>query len=229
MYWEKLQHEVRVRAVQLWLRDDDACRNSAQLQRLIEITEDIPISLAVIPGRLETSLVDTLKSRDNISVLQHGYRHENHDGEAQQRCEFPDTNLKLQIINDLSQGMAILEDAFGPQFNRVFVPPWNRFSSKWLDVLPQYGYEGFSAHYSYGDNGPVQTHHVHVDILARPQQQYRGDQHVIGEELLSKHIGHHTSPIGIMTHHMAHDEACWAFLEKLVQLDHIEWVNPFAR
>src|SRR5205085_11937535 len=78
----------------LWWRDDDAVGPSDQLDRLLSISGDIPIALAVIPDgadpRLATWLAHPVRSRQTarLFVLQHGKRHQNHaiDGK---KSEFP--------------------------------------------------------------------------------------------------------------------------------------------
>jgi hypothetical protein len=64
----------------LWCRDDDACRDSPALRRLLEIaaTANIPVALAVIPALIEDSLVDCVENASAATVLQHGYAHRNH-------------------------------------------------------------------------------------------------------------------------------------------------------
>ena len=61
--WDALDRELDAwraagRRATLWWRDDDACRDSPALQRLLDIARrnDVPVALAAIPAQLEPSL-----------------------------------------------------------------------------------------------------------------------------------------------------------------------------
>ncbi len=92
--WSRLDGELEAwrasgRRATLWLRDDDACDDSAALRRLLDITHasDVPITLAVIPAALGSGLVDAVAQFANATIVQHGYAHANHAPSGARSCE----------------------------------------------------------------------------------------------------------------------------------------------
>ena len=64
----------------------------------------VPVALAVIPARLEPSLPALLKSHGSVSVLQHGFDHQNRAPAGGKKSEFPATRSWPEIAATLAQG-----------------------------------------------------------------------------------------------------------------------------
>src|SRR6516165_4761512 len=220
------------RVATLWWRDDDAVTASCRLDRLLSIAGDVPISLAVIPAladpRLAAWIAHTPRSRQatRLFVLQHGWCHTNHvvDGK---KNEFPSVRSCRTVEYDLTAGRARLAALFGTRVLPVLVPPWNRFASCFLPLLPACGLGAISRVKPRRTPWPasgIAEVNIHIDLVAWGER--RG---FIGEEAaLGGLVGHLRArrlaevdarePTGILTHHLVQDEATDAFLRRLVAI-----------
>jgi hypothetical protein len=220
------------RVATLWWRDDDAVGPSDRLDRLLSITGDIPIALAVIPAcadsRLAAWLAHPFRSRQTarLFVLQHGWRHQSHAVDGK-KSEFPAERSRPAVACDLAEGRRRLVTLFEARALPVLAPPWNRFDCRFLSLLVDCGLSGIS---SVGPRLPgrpapdVVAANVHVDLVA-----WTGDRGFIGEEAaLRGLVGHFRArrsagvdaeePTGILTHHLVQDEATDTFLRKLAAI-----------
>jgi hypothetical protein len=220
------------RVATLWWRDDDAAGPSDRLERLLSISGDIPIALAVIPAgadaRLPAWLEHPFRSRQTarLFVLQHGWRHQSHaiDGK---KSEFPPERSRRAVACDLAAGRMRLVTLFEARALPVLAPPWNRFDCRFLSLLVDCGLKGISSvgpRRSVSPAPGVVAANVHVDLVA-----WAGDRGFIGEEAaLRGLIGHlHArrskgvdaeEPTGILTHHLVQDEMTDTFLRKLAAI-----------
>ncbi|MEZ5930395.1 MAG: polysaccharide deacetylase family protein [Alphaproteobacteria bacterium] len=206
--------------LRFWWRDDDAGRSSSALLRLLEMAErkSLPLALAVVPAWLETEVQGQIAGSAEATVLQHGYAHVNHAGKGAKSIELGGRPAE-HVAGELRQGFAILEDAFGAAFFPALVPPWNRIDPALHEHLRPGGYLGLSVYGRRAEAeilpgvGLVNTHVDPVD--------WRGTRGYVGDEvMLERLIGQLdlNEPIGILSHHLAMDEACWAFLDRLLSL-----------
>jgi len=217
------------RVATLWWRDDDAAGPSDRLDRLLSISVDLPIALAVIPADADSRLAAWLahpsrtRQTTRLFVLQHGWRHQSHAVDGR-KSEFPQERSRQAVACDLAAGRMRLVTLFEARALPVLAPPWNRFDCRFLSLLVDCGLGGISS------AGPrplvcpapgVVAANVHVDLVA-----WTGDRGFIGEEAaLRGLIGHlHArrsgevdaeEPTGILTHHLVQDKATDTFLRKL--------------
>jgi hypothetical protein len=107
----------------------------------------------------------------------------------------------------------------------VFVPPWNRMAPALMDVLAELGYRGLSMYTARPrrEAAPgVAWVNTHADIIAwRGGGRFAGEDAVIGGivDHLSRRRGGRADgdePTGLLTHHLAHDAECEAFLAELL-------------
>jgi hypothetical protein len=217
------------RVATLWWRDDDAAGPSSQLNRLLSISGEIPISLAVIPADadagLATWLVHPSRSHQTkrIAILQHGWRHKNHAVNGK-KSEFPPERCRQAVASDLAAGRTKLAALFEVRALPVLAPPWNRFDCSFLPLLSACGLGAISSVRPRQSARPapgIVTANVHVDLVA-----WAGARGFIGERAaLGGLIGHLRArrlaevdaeePTGILTHHLVQDEATDAFLRRL--------------
>lgn len=212
-----------------WWRDDDAVHPSSKLERLIALTDRFGIRplLAVIPAKASPSLADWL-AEANADAAQHGYAHANHAAAGNKSCEFPDRLSTEEARNLLHAGRRRMDALFGRAWLPIFVPPWNRFAERHCALLPACGFKVYSG---FGDAPTlpdgVQAANVHIDIMQwRPERRFLGAEACLAalarevarrRQASSSQNGTMAAPLGLMTHHLVHDEEAWGFLERLAE------------
>ena len=125
------------RRATLWWRDDDACRDSPALQRLLDIARrnDVPVAVAAIPATTDATLFDAIAPIDQATIVQHGYAHANHAPHGERAAELGGQRGVATRIDELAAGRTALLRRFGDRFAAVLVPPWNRVC---LDLVPAF-------------------------------------------------------------------------------------------
>jgi hypothetical protein len=207
-------------SIRLWWRDDDAGRDRPELTRLLELADchDLPLALAVVPMWLEDGAQAGIAASRQATVLQHGFAHVDHAPPNAKSIELGGRVLDA-VIAELDRGRNILQDAFGSAFLAVLVPPWNRLDPGLIDRLSACGFIGLSTfgRRSLPELAPglaqVNTHLDPID--------WRGTRLFVGEvAALTRLVAmlDADEPIGILSHHLAMDEAGWAFLDRLLSV-----------
>lgn len=225
MIWNEFEQEVVRRKVTFWWRDDDAAQPSQPLKRLLALSGEfeIPLALAVVPLSATPELFCGLG--DQVSVLQHGTDHRNRAGPGQKKTEFPDGEPVDALIRRLSAAAARLKELAAGRALPVLVPPWNRLRSDLTKELAAAGFRGLS---TYGPRtsavvGGLKQVNTHVDIVDWPAgRRFIGDARALDLVLNSLE---NKEPIGLLTHHAVHDEAAWNFLERLFGLRSLRWAR----
>lgn len=209
-----------------WWRDDDAVAASPQLERLLQIGDRhrVPLSLAVIPASLQQSLPERLQSRRRVTVLQHGYAHQSHAARGQLKLELGGERDPAQTYADLQLGQRLLAEAFGAGFLPVLVPPWNRIDPSLATALPGLGFSGISTmrvrRLAAPAPGLLQVN-AHLDpVNWRQRRGFIGLYPAIAilvQHLVARRQGYRdfAEPTGILSHHLAQNEAVWRFLDDL--------------
>lgn len=220
----RLNHELAIwrrawRDPILWWRDDDCREPTWQLDKLLQVRRDLPITLAVIPDKDLGPLSNRLSTTQNVAIAQHGVDHENKLPAGGPRSEFAADMPQTTINAAVAAGRARLVAAGLPPL--AFVPPWNEPSDRQIEAVSAAGYD----HYSIGVNGkPLDgLKHVgaQVDILRwKGTPHFKGGRRVfdaLRTQLEARRaMGAFDEPIGILTHHLVHDEQAWRFLEWFV-------------
>ncbi len=230
--WADLAREIAFWQTQglrlpLWWRDDDAIAPTPQLSRLVQAsqTAGIPVHLAIIPARATVELAGFVaqNSKHLIPVV-HGWAHENHAPPEAKRSEFG--TLRPEAAMEAGRGHARLRALFGAQLAPVFVPPWNRIDPVLLPRLPA---QGFKAVSTYGPRHVVwpapglQQVNTHLDPV-----DWHGTRSLVDEDILlaglCKTLADRrtrrtdpTEPLGLLTHHLIHDEDVWAFCARIFE------------
>ena len=214
-----------------WWRDDDAVASTPQLERLLALGQrhQVPIALAVIPDSLHESLPGTLENHHRVSVLQHGYAHRNHAHPGQRKLELGGDYPLTRARDELGRGRDILRDAFAARFVQVMVPPWNRIDSTVQQLLPEIGFSGISAmrvrREAYPGPGLFRVN-AHLDpVHWRHQRGFIGHYPAVAilvQHLLARRTGYRDAdePTGILSHHLAQNDAVWRFLDELAGFIH---------
>lgn len=228
-------------SVPLWWRDDDAIHPSGKLERLVTLTSRFGIRplLAVIPSKASSDLADWLTEAD-ADVAQHGYAHANHAPIGSKSCEFPEQLSTKTARKLLHAGHRRMDAVFGQAWLPIFVPPWNRIAARHCALLSDCGFKIFSG---FGEAPALpdglRPLNVHVDVMQwRPERRFLGTEACLAaltrevarrRHAASKDGGVSVEPLGLMTHHLVHDEETWAFLEALTDylagIPAVRWVQ----
>jgi hypothetical protein len=231
--WARLEAELDAwkaagRAATFWWRDDDAGDATPALRRLLALTErtGAPLALAAVPAWATPALAAAVAGAgDVVTVLQHGYAHENYAPLGQKKFELGPERPAPIVVAEIAQGWQLLEGKFGARFWPALVPPWNRMAPYLPPFVAELRYRGLS---QFGPRlrrqpvrGLVQVN-THVDIVywKGPAPRFAGAAKLIDEfalHLAARRGGEADpdEPTGLLTHHAAHDEACWGFLDAL--------------
>ena len=123
------------------------------------------------------------------------------------------------VLDELRLGFGRLTELVPTQFLPVLVPPWNRIADSVRERRQEVGLAGLS---TFGTPLPGGPHWIntHLDIFewrpARPLNHRDAYAALVAE--VAKRLAGDPEPIGIMTHHLVHEEASWAFLDDLFGL-----------
>jgi hypothetical protein len=233
--WDDLSQELDSwaatgKSARLWWRDDDAREVTPALEDLLALAERhrLPLALAVIPDGTTAALADRLREvHIEVSVLQHGIAHENRAEPGAKKQELTARDDADTLCRRLSDGRQHLETLFGPLFQPVLVPPWNRIDTAIEGRLTALGYTGLSAFgllEGAARTGALARIDCHLDIFDwKPERRFRGEDVVLADLAAQLAVRRGDSrlveaPLGIMTHHLVHDRTCWRFLDRLFSL-----------
>lgn len=210
----------------LWLRDDDAVEPTPALERLVSISgqHDVPLLLCIVPEPTSHELRDWLTGHNHVRVAVHGFGHRNHAPLGEKSQELGRHRPAHTVINELALARAKIHDLYGGRLSSILVPPWNRIAPEVAALLPQQGFAGIStfgsAHEADGVDGLMQLN-THLDIIDWKGTRGGRDPHWLANELaklLRQSRIDGRAPIGVLAHHLVHDELAWSFLEELFAL-----------
>jgi hypothetical protein len=217
------------RMVEFWWRDDDAARPDPALSRLVALAQrmSVPLALAAIPNQAEKEAFENVGPF--VSILQHGTDHANRAFLGEKKTEFAASEPPAEAIARLAAARRQLEMKAGKQFIPVLAPPWNRLPDHLALQLAAAGLRGLS---QYGPRSRVEAApglrqvNTHVDIIGwRTDRAFIGADQALGAA--TKHLAAKRTAgadpgeaTGWLTHHAVHDEAAWAFLERLFESTH---------
>jgi hypothetical protein len=157
-------------------------------------------------------------------ALVHGWAHANHAPEGERKAEFGAhrtlTAMELEARSALREARRVLGDGLVP----VFVPPWNRMAPGLAPGLARAGYRGLSTFRDRAQReaapGLVQIN-THLDPIDwRGRRGLADPQRLVATlaEAIARRAGEaRPEPIGLLTHHLVHDDAVWSFCESLLE------------
>jgi hypothetical protein len=212
------------RRVTFWLRDDDAIAVTAELERLLTLAGQwrIPLVLAVIPMPAEPELAVRLADLDRVRVASHGFAHRNHAPPGERKQELGAHRPAATVLDDIRQGRERLDALFPGKTVPMLVPPWNRIAAQLVPHLPDLGFRWLS---TFGQDSPscpvpnLAQIDCQLDIIDwRARSSHPHQLLAVKLTELVRQRAPVSAPIGILSHHLAHDEAAWAFLADLFRL-----------
>ncbi|MGE0004344.1 MAG: polysaccharide deacetylase family protein [Parvibaculaceae bacterium] len=220
---------------ELWLRDDDAVEPTPALDRLIALTAEfaVPVALAIVPARSGPALAGRLAGERHVHPLIHGWSHANHAPPSEKKQELGPHRSRAVILEDLAAALARLSTLYGGRLVPMLVPPWNRIAPALVDELPSLGFRGLSA---FGDGlrsrpGLVVAN-AHIDIVDSHAGNACRDHAWLVAALARELAGARSAggrPVGILSHHLVSDDAAFGFLRDLftaAALARVSWRAP---
>ncbi len=209
-----------------WWRDDDAGADAVKLKELLRLRQSlgVPLAMAVVPDWLTPDVTALVSGTKDIHVLQHGVAHVDHNGGRGRRMELCAGALPSGLRQALIRSRHVLRTSFPSSLIEVMVPPWNRIDDAVLSILARSGFLGLSTlgpRCAAGRRGLV-VNNVHIDIV-----DWKGGRRFAGEEVCLeasvRHLANRRRGVadpseatGLMTHHLVHDAACHAFIDRFV-------------
>lgn len=214
------------RVAEFWWRDDDAARPDPALERLLALAHGTatPLALAVIPAQAEKEIFDNVGS--SVWIIQHGSDHRNRAGAGEKKTEFPAAESSQAAVARLAAARERLAARAGARFLPVLAPPWNRLPETLVPQLVPAGFRGLSRFGARASREPapgVRQVNTHVDLVDwHAGRGFVGEDRALGaavRHLAAKRAGGADAdePTGWLSHHAVHDEAAWAFLERLFE------------
>ncbi|WP_298958219.1 polysaccharide deacetylase family protein [uncultured Roseibium sp.] len=214
----------RGRKVRFWWRDDDAVEPTPELEQMLALCNrhKVDVALAVIPKNATEDLAARLQNEPHAWVLQHGWQHKNFQRKdlREKAAELGTRRDPDELMAQLSNGKARLETLFAAKFIKAMVPPWNRIAPEISRRLPGMGLAGLSTFtwHNFPRDHQVQSH---IDIIKwKKQVRFIGweSARLRFDLQLTRRRNTGSEPIGLLTHHLAHDEGCFEFLEEFLAI-----------
>jgi hypothetical protein len=232
--WTELRDELNRwhdagKTATLWWRDDDAAEVTPASERLLRLAgeAEIPLHLAVIPALQTDALAACLRASPIAWILQHGYAHINHAPAGEGGWEVGAHRPLATVWHELSQGFEMLEERHCQRFLPVLVPPWSRVAPEVLAGISRLGFRGVSCSSAKSLPDPVpgvRAINASCDPIKwkKTEGYFAGTEatlHKIIKHLSERRLGHvdAAEPTGLLTHHLAMDEATWTFVEQLIE------------
>jgi peptidoglycan/xylan/chitin deacetylase (PgdA/CDA1 family) len=217
---ELARWEEAGRTAEFWLRDDDAVEPTEPLDRLLGLTEKfgVPAALAVIPAFTGEALASRLAAASQVTVAVHGWSHENHAPDGEKKQELGWHRERGIVLDELRRGLSRITDLYGQRMVPLLVPPWNRIAP---DLLPDLMPLGFTALSAFGPARPVAIRTINSNVDLMDWHGTRGcrDHGLIARDIAAQlaRAFEGGDAVGILAHHLVHDQAAWVFLEDLFE------------
>jgi hypothetical protein len=228
-----------------WVRDDDAFQLSENLERLHDLAtrHNVKIGLAVIPGKVVADLSDFLDDNtQQFYPMCHGWKHTNYNRKNRPAEFGPDRQISSMII-DAKSALDLFSRRFG-KAKAIFVPPFNRATPALIRALPSIGFFGVSLMpnslerkilqfgsrlnwrlaikiLDFSSGGPRID--VHLDLInwkTKTAQETKTIVNQLVQHLRGRRLGFLAAgtPIGLLTHHLDHDERIWCFCDEVLEV-----------
>jgi predicted deacetylase len=214
---ELARWKARERMPVVWWRDDDARRPTPALDRLLALSSRFaaPITLAAVPDGDIQALAQACRAAGGVELAIHGFRHENRAPPGRPSGEVNDLDRLADVVLELGTALDVFRRAGTPA--TLFVPPWNNIHPTLRAALTLHDLE-LSGYGDMCDADEPARLDAHLDVLRwKPGPRFRGAARFLSRtrrllvERRRKRLW--DEPLGLLTHHLDHDEAAWRFLE----------------
>jgi len=206
-----------------WWRDDDARRPGPALSRLLHLSRrfSAPLTIAAVPDGDMTALVEACAATPDIDLAIHGFRHENRAPAGQPSGEVNDQDSPEAIAAEVETAIAVFARAgLKPD---LFVPPWNNAHTTLDAALVRHGLTVSRYGEPRAPDASPPRLDAHLDVMRwKPEARFRGSVRFLlraRKLLVERRVrGLWDDPIGLLTHHLDHDETSWRFLEAFLAM-----------
>ncbi len=211
------------RRAEFWLRDDDAVEPTEPLDRLLAITGEfgVPVTLAVIPAFTGELLARRVAKAPHATVAVHGWSHRNYAPDGEKKQELGPHRPREAVLGELSRGLSRLVLLHGERAIPMLVPPWNRIDAALIHELPSIGFTALSVYGSAKRAPLLRVINTDVDLMDWHGTRGCRDHADLVREIvahLDLTFDKSSEPVGLLSHHLVHDEPAWAFLERLFEI-----------
>jgi hypothetical protein len=161
------------------------------------------------------ALVEACAATPNLDLAIHGFRHENRAPAGQPSGEVNDGDTLDNISAEVETAIAAFARAgLTPD---LFVPPWNNAHATLDAALVRHGLTVSRYGELRAPRAQPPRLDAHLDIMRwKPEARFRGSVKFLMRArrlLVERRVrGLWDDPIGLLTHHLDHDEASWTFL-----------------
>jgi hypothetical protein len=220
---ELLEWQAAGKTPRFFLRDDDAIEDTPALRRLFDASERAaaPLLLASIPAHAQPSLGRAVRGFALATGAVHGHAHSNHAPAGQKPCELDQYRPLDVVLGELRHDREKLLDLFGGRLSGLLVPPWNRIHDAVAEHVHEAGFTGISAH-GWLTQPPVHrlaSVNAHIDIVhwsgGRKGRDWAWMETELARALREARLRGYRA-IGILTHHLVHDDQAWLVLEETI-------------
>ncbi len=122
-------------------------------------------------------------------------------------------------LDDLRRGFDRMSALFGTRFLPVVAAPWNRIAPEVAARVHECGFTALSTSSWHRTGTLLPEINTQVDIMDWTGGRIGHRLEAIAAEVLRRlqqARAHGGAPLGILTHHLVHDETAWATLESLI-------------
>ncbi|MGN6585788.1 MAG: polysaccharide deacetylase family protein [Rhizobiaceae bacterium] len=204
-----------------WLRDDDATRPSAELDKLIAVAREFhaPLLLAVIPTQADAGLAERLRMEPLVTPCVHGYAHKRQNAEPAPAIELGGDRSPDVVLAELREGLDGLRQIFGEKLSGILAPPWNRIAPDVAARIHECGFTGLSTNSWHVNGTRLPELNTQIDIVDWANSRKGQSLEWTAGELLrrlqqARERG--GAPLGILTHHLVMDDQAWQTLRDLI-------------
>jgi hypothetical protein len=153
-------------------------------------------------------------------VLQHGWDHTNHAVPGAQPSEFPQNRQPDEVQAQLAEGKLRLADSFGARFLPALVPPFNTIDGATVGAVRDSGLRQLSLATDFAGFA-LPSRNVHADLIDWRSGTAVPEASAIRALVLALRLRRFGLarvglPIGIMTHHLVHDDAIWSLTRSVL-------------
>jgi hypothetical protein len=227
MHWRLIESEVEAwkrsgYSPLFWWRDDDARRPSAGLDRLLRLSAErqVPLALAVIPDVDLTDLATAIDGWPLITTIQHGCDHIDRNKGGRFSAEFAHDCPTRDIAAAVNEGWRRLSEA--TDVAPLYAPPWNVLTPNVRRALADTPLRGVSLYgaLSEGSDGLLEIN-THIDVMKWRPARFRGSAAILNRiwrQLRTRRRDRRwKEPVGLLTHHKNLDASAWLFLDAFLQ------------
>lgn len=205
-----------------WWRDDDARAATPALDRLLDLARrfQAPITIAAVPDGDIRGLADVCRGVQGVDLAIHGFRHENRAPPGQPSGEVNDSDRLADVMLELGTALDVFRRAGARP--SLFVPPWNNAHPTLRKALELRGLS-LSCYGAMRSSDEPTRLDTHLDVMRwKPEPRFRGALRFLfraRRALVERRLnGLWDEPIGLLTHHLDHDEPAWRFLQAFLPI-----------